>query len=66
MEREKVYDYLCYRDKRNPVYQELWIDDDNVVAREDKCRCDNCFYGRDKLAVEILRLMEKYEKVELY
>ena len=24
----------------------------------DSCYCDNCFYRRDKLAKEIIRLME--------
>lgn len=55
MELSEVYNYLCYYDERNPSYfKEDW--DDEVTPPRTKCSCDNCFYGMDRLAMEILRL----------
>lgn len=50
---------LCTYDKRNPYgYLSCGpIDDDDVAQpRQQGCACDNCFYGRDKLAMEVIRL----------
>lgn len=55
---ERVYECLCSKDSRNPLYADIYgwqADEPPPVPRVD-CACDNCFYGRDKLAVEILRL----------
>ena len=48
---------LCWYDERNPDY----IDKDNNEGKEPRkdCFCDNCFNGRDKLAVYILELEQK-------
>lgn len=54
MELNQIYSYLCYYDKRNPFYNEVDSDDKPV-----KCFCDNCFYQRNLLALEILKLREK-------
>jgi hypothetical protein len=43
---------LCDYDKRNPLY-----DSENEKSKGD-CYCDNCFYGRTKLAEIILLLLE--------
>lgn len=61
MTREEVCKQLCIKDKRNPdnelwYYQEWMLEDPE--PRTD-CYCDNCFHGRDRLAVEILKLMDK-------
>ena len=60
MDREEVYQYLCVYDKRYPQYRDIvsihYDQGDEPTPRVD-CFCDNCFYGRDKLALEILRLM---------
>lgn len=54
----EVYTYLCVYDERNPHYINLdYLDYVPGVPREN-CFCDNCFYGRDKLAMEIIRLVE--------
>jgi hypothetical protein len=44
----EITENLCSYDPRNPNYIEC--------GREPRvdCRCDNCFYGRDLLAREIL------------
>ena len=55
------YENLCTYDKRNPYGYLSYgpVDDDDVAQpRQQGCACDNCFYGRDKLAMEIIRLRE--------
>lgn len=50
MDLLKVYENLCLYDERNPDY---------VISngyKQKKCYCDNCFYGRNELALEIIRL----------
>lgn len=53
MERKDIYENLCSYDKRSPYY-----DPENNKAKKC-CWCDNCFYGRTVLALEILRLMNE-------
>ena len=55
MTREEVYESLCYRDERSPCHNPDY-------EKDDKCFCDNCFYRRHELAIEILRLMDKLEE----
>lgn len=52
---------LCWYDKRNPDYTE---DEDWPIERKDTCYCDNCFYGRDKLANIILNLLEELKNYD--
>ena len=45
---------LCNYDEHNPYnILDLFEDDDRQQPRNG-CVCDNCFYGRDKLAVQVL------------
>lgn len=64
MSKEEVLSSLCYYDKRNPDCpdDETIEDHENMLKRKsnkfgyDKsCSCDNCFYGRTKLAQELLK-----------
>lgn len=55
---EDVLGNLCCNDRRNPAFDSFWFDDDDPPAPRDNCSCDNCFYGRDRLALEIIRLRE--------
>ena len=48
----EVYRNLCVYDKRNPDY--ITVDDDDYTEPRKDCFCDNCFYNRDVLALEIL------------
>lgn len=50
----KIYEDLCYYDKRNPEY----VGEDEPERKSKKCFCDNCFYGRDRLANEIISLQK--------
>ena len=55
--KEEVYESLCYYDKRSSG--ELYgYDDDVTPPRKKDCMCDNCFYKRDRLAMEIIRIQE--------
>ena len=49
------YKNLCYYDERNPDRYSL-DEDDKMEPRRPGCACDNCFYGRDPLALEVIRL----------
>ena len=54
MKEEEVLYKLCYYDERHPDYN-------SEVSRgssKETCACDNCFYGRTELALEILRSRE--------
>lgn len=55
----EIEENLCYYDNRNPN------NDLAVISEEDRkdfktgvCYCDNCFYGRTKLANIILKLWD--------
>ena len=54
---EKIYENLCTYDVRSPYYFD-WDDKDYNSPRVN-CSCDNCFYGRDELAQEIIRLRSR-------
>ena len=50
---------LCLYDPRNPfsmAHPDNYPQDDLPKPRQEKCTCDNCFYGRDKLALRIEEL----------
>jgi len=62
MNINKIYENLCIRDSRNPMYDELkdsYEPYDIMPEPRADCACDNCFYGRDRLALEIIRLRIK-------
>ena len=65
MELQEILENLCYYDKRNP---DCTLDDEDIkdheemLRRQEKklgykkgCSCDNCFYGRTKLAEELIK-----------
>lgn len=54
MELEEIYSNLCWHDPRSPSY-------DKDDMKQKKCSCDNCFYGSNRLALEILKLREEIE-----
>lgn len=58
----EVYGKLCVKDRRNPLWRDLYGQDiDDIPEPRKNCSCDNCFYGRDILAIEILQLQETIE-----
>jgi hypothetical protein len=56
MKQSEILSRLCYWDERNPVGA---ISQENEGKRTKQCFCDNCFYGRTKLAEYILELQAK-------
>lgn len=55
--KEEYVENLCTTDKRSPDYRDDY-----------KCNgsCDECFYGRDKMAKQILDLLSYIEDVDTY
>lgn len=49
MTYDEILENLCYYDKRNPLY---CLEDDEEIPKN--CSCDNCFYGKTKLALQCL------------
>ena len=55
---DEALEALCYRDPRNPMFLDFY-DPEEAEKPRDNCYCDNCFSGKDLLALEILRLRER-------
>ena len=53
-ERE-IKSNLCYYDPRNQNDSLGADEDEDYPQPRKKCSCDNCFYGRDKLAIQLLQ-----------
>ena len=58
MRLNDVLSSLCSYDPRNP---DNVIDPEEPDYKPEKCCCDNCFYGRTELALEIVRLRQIIE-----
>jgi len=62
MKKEEVYECLCYKDQRNPYWQDIYgwqeLESEEIPEPRKGCFCDNCFSGRDRLALEILKIAE--------
>lgn len=64
MKREEILRYLCYYDLRNPIgvisdmsEEEIKEYDYGNYAQKN-CSCCACFYGRTKLAEELLKYVK--------
>ena len=55
MTNEEVRRNLCYYDEGTP---DCDPESDDAQKPRDGCYCDNCYYGRDVLAMEILKEVE--------
>lgn len=51
---DEIKKNLCYYDPENPNNNLDCYDDEERPTPRENCYCDNCFYGRDKLARYIL------------
>lgn len=56
MNIETIHSYLCTEDTRHELARDLYDEDDELTPRKSRCGCDNCFYSRDPLAMELLKL----------
>jgi hypothetical protein len=61
MSEEEIFSALCVFDPRNP-HNIIDVIDESRTDRKEKCYCDNCFYGRDKLALAFLQLKKQFDK----
>ena len=65
MTLNEVYSNLCRHDRRSIEFKDqleyMSIEEAEEDAEEPRtdCSCDNCFYGRDELALVILELVVK-------
>lgn len=59
MTESQVFERLCLKDSRHPLFEEMGWKPPRDQPRTENCSCDNCFYGRDEMALEILRLREE-------
>lgn len=60
MNLEEIKTNLCYYDIRNPDNEldVLEMTEVEIKKKMADCYCDNCFYGRTKLANELLKYIE--------
>jgi hypothetical protein len=74
METSEILSNLCFYDSRNPDFKDMYPAEEYGKGKNkhgffkepypvprDNCYCDNCFSGRDALALEILRLREAHQ-----
>ena len=59
MTRNEILSRLCVYDERNPDY--LPFDEDDLSRKPIDCACDNCYYGRKKMAEFILSQLPQQE-----
>lgn len=55
--KAEALERLCNKDPRSPYHLKDQYSEERSEPRKD-CACDNCFYGRDKMAFTILELLE--------
>lgn len=59
---QEIYERLCYYDLRNSNgvkdCQDLYENGVFGNHKKEDCMCDNCFYGRTKLAEELLKYVK--------
>ena len=64
MTQKEILSSLCYRDTRNPLGVSSYLTQEEIEEEghtdkaKENCHCDNCFYGKTKLAEYILKLQE--------
>jgi len=59
MNQQEILEGLCYYDKRNPMCTDdeaIEIHNKSLLRSGATCSCDNCFYGRTKMAEHILAI----------
>ncbi len=63
MTKNDVFSNLCSYDKRNP---DCVLDpDDEIPNNLGHCFCDNCFYGRNVLALKLLSVLDELSELRL-
>jgi len=66
MQLKEIYSNLCSMDKRNPLFNDIYEDytaEELRGLKNKNCDCHNCFYGRDKLANELIKTQNIIEEI---
>ena len=64
MKTTEIKENLCNYDTRNPNGVITYLDEQELKEEgltdkaKENCSCDSCFYGRTKLAEELLKYIE--------
>lgn len=61
-ERE-IKSELCYYAPENPNNNLGAYEDEDYPQPRNECSCDNCFYGRDKLAMQLLQARDQRDRL---
>jgi len=69
MTEQEIKEELCYYDLRNPDGVNFYglLDAEEIKEegygnhKKEDCSCDNCFYGRTKMAEELLKYVSNGE-----
>ncbi len=56
---QDFYSNLCTKDRRSPYFEDIYGGEEEAPVPRKGCYCDNCFYGRDRLALVIIELLER-------
>jgi hypothetical protein len=64
MSDQEIKTNLCYYDPENPNNNLEAFDSEDRPQPRKGCICENCFYGRDNLAIQILELQKKLKLSE--
>ena len=72
MTEQEIKGELCYYDLRNPDGVNAYglLDAEEIKEegygnhKKDDCSCDNCFYGRTKMAEELLKVIKERDNLQ--
>jgi hypothetical protein len=63
MTKKEIEDNLCYYETEGPsLVADGTMDQEDLdkkLKNPDNCYCDNCYYGRTKLAKELLKYHQR-------
>jgi len=62
MSDQEIKINLCYYDPENPNSNLDAYEDEDRPQPRNECGCDNCFYGRDKLAMQLIEAKRERDK----
>lgn len=57
IDTERIRQGLCWHDQRYPNYEDPLHEEGAIQPPRENCACDNCFYGRDRLARALLKAL---------
>ena len=64
MSDQEIKINLCYYDPENPNSNLDAYEDEDRPQPRNECGCDNCFYGRDKLAMQLIEAKRERDEAQ--